>query len=741
MTTRTSQLIVRLVDKVSGPAARATAGLRQLLGASQATAVAARGTMAAARRDMAMVRQGADRMTTAISLPLALIGAMGAKTAYEFAKAGNNMQAVTRITTEQRKEIEKLAQELNEKFPSTVVDIMGAAFELGRAGLDFDQIMGGLEGTLQLGLAGDLALAEAADISTNILTAMRLPAKGADQVAASLQRVNDVLSYVATNSTTDTRLMGETFKYVGPMAAAAGMSIEQVGAASLIMAKNQIRGSEAGVAMRSALVRMVKPTKPMIAALERLNLNVKDFIKGGRQISGNDVVRSLAADGIDATDFEKKIDAALADPKLQKSTAAMTAAIASIVDEAGSTIDKAKLAEAITDTLTAAGSEVDLFGFAAALREKGADLGDIARIFDARQGARLITLLVGDLNKAFTDVSERAKGAAAEMSAARMAGVVGQVNALAAAWTNLHIAIAEAGVLKTAGEIIRGITENLKGLAAANPRMLEFGTYAAFAVAALIPLGMALSGLGGIVGVVVGGIGLLATALGIATAPAVLIIGLLGALGYAVWSNWDKLKEVASFYGDMIAKLGAKIGEGIVAFAEWGAGIVTSLGDAIKGAAVSLFDTGSQLLQSLWDGMKSKAGELLSWASGLAGRVGSAIKGAIGMGGGGDAGAGAGAAPPARARGGHVSRGTSYLVGEKRPEIFTAGQSGYISPRVPEGGPRHGAPPINFSPTINISGVVGSHREIFDLFERELSRRAGEYFRGLQGDVRLGWGY
>jgi len=214
---------------VTGPAARATAGLRQLLGASQATAVAARGTMAATRRDMAMVRQGADRMTTAISLPLALIGAMGAKTAYEFAKAGNNMQAVTRITTEQRKEIEKLAQELNEKFPSTVVDIMGAAFELGRAGLDFDQIMGGLEGTLQLGLAGDLALAEAADISTNILTAMRLPAKGADQVAASLQRVNDVLSYVATSSNTDVRLMGETLKYVAPMAAAAGMPLAQVG--------------------------------------------------------------------------------------------------------------------------------------------------------------------------------------------------------------------------------------------------------------------------------------------------------------------------------------------------------------------------------------------------------------------------------------------------------------------------------------------------------------------------------
>ena len=133
-------------------------------------------------------------------------------------------------------------------------------------------------------------------------------------------------------------MMGETLKYVGPIAAAAGLSLEQVGAASLVMAKNGIFASEAGVAMRSALVRMVRPTKPMLDALERLKnaagegVNLADFIKGGRQITSQDVIRSLASDGIDASGFATQIDAALNDPKLKKSTSAMTAAIAGVVD-------------------------------------------------------------------------------------------------------------------------------------------------------------------------------------------------------------------------------------------------------------------------------------------------------------------------------------------------------------------------------------------------------------------------
>src|SRR5690606_29997500 len=121
------------------------------------------------------------------------------------------------------------------------------------------------------------------------------------------------------------------------------------------------------------------------------------------------------------------------------------------------------------------------FGFIRALREKGADLGDIARIFDARQGSRLITLLTGDLLATLDQVSRESAGAADEMARIRMKGVVGEVAAFAAALENLFLAIAKSGVLETATNAIKTLTSALEGMAKSNPKLLETATYATLA--------------------------------------------------------------------------------------------------------------------------------------------------------------------------------------------------------------------------------------------------------------------
>lgn len=504
MASQTSTLTVRLIDAVTGPARAAANSIRGIGTAVDQTntrRLAIAGAINNMNRDVTRatrsLQRNVQRMNTGLSMPTGFATWFGARSVYDFEKTSNALQAVTMMTGEQRKEVQNLAKDLNALFPFTNAEIMGAAFELGRAGFKYEEIIAVLKDTLNLALAGDIDLQESADIATNVLTAMRLPMKTQEQAAESLRRVNDALSYAASNSNTDVRMMGETFKYVGPMAAAAGMSIEHVAAASMVMAKNGIRASEAGVAMRSALVRMVRPTKPMLAALSRLNVDIGEFVKGGRQISAQDVVNSLMADGVDASGFIPQIEAALRDPRLQNSLSALTAHLTDIIGGDGSIMDKSKLAEAISDTLTAAGSEVDLFGFIQALREKGADLGDIARIFDARQGARLITLLSGDLLGELENVRAGAPGATDEMARIRMQGVVGDWAALVAATENLFLAIAEAGVLKTARDIIVSITDALTKMAAAHPELLEFGTYALVLAGILGPLGMLLSGVVG----------------------------------------------------------------------------------------------------------------------------------------------------------------------------------------------------------------------------------------------------
>ncbi|TCQ79567.1 TP901 family phage tail tape measure protein [Ochrobactrum sp. BH3] len=495
MANLTSLLTVRMIDAVTAPARAAANSIRGVGAAVDSTntrRLAIGGAVQTMVRDVdtatKRIRKNLQTMTTGLSMPTGLMTFFGARSVYNFEKISNKLEAVTGMTGEQKKQIQGYAKELNELFPFTNEQIMGAAFELGRAGFKFEQIIGSLKDTLNLSLAGDIEIQEASDIATNILTAMRLPVKTADQARESLQRVNDALAYVAANSNTDVRKMGETFKYVGPIAASSGLDIEEVAAASMVMAQSGIKASEAGVAMRSALVRMLRPTKPMIASLERLNVNIDDFIKRGRQISSSDIIGSLAADGIDAANYASQIDAALKNPTLNKSLSKLTAHLSGIIGKDASIVDKAALASTISDALTAAGAEVDFFGFLQALREKGADIGDVVRIFDARQGSRLETLLKGDLAGTLERLIKEAQGSTDKMSRTMMQGIVGDWAALVASVENLFIAIAESGVLKTATEAIKSLTNGLKSLAESSPRLLEWGTYALLFAGTLGPI-------------------------------------------------------------------------------------------------------------------------------------------------------------------------------------------------------------------------------------------------------------
>jgi len=77
----------------------------------------------------------------------------------------------------------------------------------------------------------------------------------------------------------------------------------------------------------------------------------------------------------------------------------------------------------------------------------------------------------------------------------------------------------------------------------------------------------------------------------------------------------------------------------------------------------------------------------------------------------------------AREKGGPVTGGTTYLVGEKGPELFTARTSGQIIPNNKLGGGASAGRMADGNKTINIrnefhfSGVGGS-QEMFAEFER-----------------------
>ena len=74
----------------------------------------------------------------------------------------------------------------------------------------------------------------------------------------------------------DLRLMAETFKYAVPYANKLGVSMEQLGAMTGVMADNGIKGSMAGTALREGLSRLAAPPEEAAKALKKLNIQTAD---------------------------------------------------------------------------------------------------------------------------------------------------------------------------------------------------------------------------------------------------------------------------------------------------------------------------------------------------------------------------------------------------------------------------------------------------------------------------------
>ncbi|WP_144496104.1 phage tail tape measure protein, partial [Bacillus pumilus] len=68
----------------------------------------------------------------------------------------------------------------------------------------------------------------------------------------------------------------QTMKYAGPAAKTAGVSMEELAAATGIMANSGIKADMAGTALRSTLTRLAAPPKPAGNAIHELGLSITD---------------------------------------------------------------------------------------------------------------------------------------------------------------------------------------------------------------------------------------------------------------------------------------------------------------------------------------------------------------------------------------------------------------------------------------------------------------------------------
>lgn len=219
-----------------------------------------------------IAKTGIATAVTAISgMSTALAGVAGysIKVGSSFEASMSKVQAVSGASNEQLQRLSDKAKEMGATTKFSATEAADAMNYMAMAGWKTEDMLNGIDGIMNLAAASGEDLATTSDIVTDALTAFGLTAQDSTHFA-------DVLAAASSNANTNVSMMGETFKYVAPVAGSLGYSAEDCAVAIGLMANSGIKASQSGTALRSMFSRLAKPSKEVKEAMEKLNISLTD---------------------------------------------------------------------------------------------------------------------------------------------------------------------------------------------------------------------------------------------------------------------------------------------------------------------------------------------------------------------------------------------------------------------------------------------------------------------------------
>ena len=210
-------------------------------------------------------------LTKSVTLPIVGLGAAITKVTSDFESSMSKVAAIAGLDT-MGEEFEALSEKAKEMGATTKFSASEAADAftyMAMAGWKTESMLDGIDGIMQLAAASGEDLATTSDIVTDALTAFGLQAKDSSHFA-------DILAAASNNANTNVSMLGESFKYVAPVAGALGYSAEDTSIALGLMANSGIKASQAGTALRTAMSNMVSPTDAMAKVMNQYGISLTD---------------------------------------------------------------------------------------------------------------------------------------------------------------------------------------------------------------------------------------------------------------------------------------------------------------------------------------------------------------------------------------------------------------------------------------------------------------------------------
>ena len=528
------------------------------------------------------LKKAGDKISSAgqalmpLSTAAAGIGAGIIKTTADFDASMSKVAAVSGAAGDEFDALRNKAREMGESTKFSASEAAEAMNYMAMAGWKTEDMLDGISGIMSLAAASGEELATTSDIVTDALTAFGMSAEDSSRFA-------DILASAASNANTNVAMMGESFKYVAPVAGSLGYSAEDVSIALGLMANSGIKASMAGTSLRNIFQRMAKPTKESAMAMDRLGLSLDDG--QGHMYSFRQIMDQLRSGFVQINmpieEYDKtveQLDADLAAGNIKQKEYEKT------LEELNKQAFGAEGAEKARAAAMLGGSRA-MSGLLAIANATEEDYNKLTVAIDNSSQAFAKTEEgIIPLNEALAsgaEILETYEGSAAAMAATMQDNASGQMEILKSQLQELAISLGDT-LMPTIRKLVGYVQDFVDKLNGMDEGTKEAIMNIILLVAALGPLLV-------IIGKVVSGIGSLMTVIGGISAPILAIVAVIGVLVAAFVHLWNTNEE---FRNSILEIWNSLTG----AFKEFGDGIVQRL-NAMGGNFKSFGD----VVKAVWD--------------------------------------------------------------------------------------------------------------------------------------------
>lgn len=527
-------------------------------------------------------------LTKNVTVPVVGLGTAIITTSANFESSMSKVQAISGATGGDLEALKAKAREMGATTKFSASEAAEAFQYMAMAGWDVDSMLGGISGVMNLAAASGEELGTVSDIVTDAMTAFGLSAKGTSTVLKdglevevdNTTRFVDALAAASNSSNTNVAMLGESFKYVAPVAGALGYSVEDVAIALGMMANQGIKSSQAGTSLRTMLTNMANPTDTMAAAMDALGVSLENddgSMKSLMEVM-QDLRKGFGGGSMDAEEFASKmseLDTALQD----------------------GTMKQEDYEQAVNDLCVA------MYG------AEGAQKAQLAAMLAGKTGMAGLLAIVNTTEEDFNNLTDsiyNASGTSQEMADIMMNNLTGQLTTLKSQLEDVALQLGEI-LMPYVKKFVEWLQQLVQKFSELSPeqqeQIVKFAAIAAAIGPVLLVIGKLVTSVGGMIttfgkipsalSAVKGTFTAIGTAIGGISAPVVAVVAAIGVLVAAFVNLW-KTNE------DFRNKITA-IWDGIKSkFESFAQGIVDRL-NALRFDFQNITD----VLKAIWDGFCS----------------------------------------------------------------------------------------------------------------------------------------